>query len=609
MSIRLAKTAGFCWGVKRAVNLALRTAHERSQPIQTFGPLIHNRQALDLLRTKGIDQLPDDADASGCGPVLIRAHGVPPALENGLVERGFEVINATCPHVGRAQRIVDRESRRGHRILIVGDKGHAEVVGLLGYASGRGLVVECPEDVASLPDDLGGRICVVAQTTQGGDRFERCVEAIRNRFGDDVEVFNTRCNDTNNRQEELFELADQVEAIVVVGGRGSANTCRLADLARERGVPTWHVETADELPFDALDRFDEIGVTAGASTPHWIIEQVVDRLRAMQRRHLPLAVRTLLATARLLIIGQIVLALGAAALALAAAHFMQLAFRVEYLILPFLYLLAMHLLHYWATVPRDVSLASGLRRTLATHRRLVLAAAVVSLVGAVVLSALMGPWVFGLVAFSTLMGALYSFGRLPGTFRFRHPHEVPGSKDLCSAAAWAVMVVVVPWVHARGIAQWDWDDLLRLTLAGLFVFGMSLVRSLAADVREIEGDIVLGRETLPIVIGRRSTHLLLTVVLIGLGTLAVILGVFGNTIPDVLIFLMPVLLMVLAYWLTYRQKIRSHLLWALLLDVPFLAAGLLTLATIVPFGKLGAVITTVRLNFFESDVKSGISMS
>jgi 4-hydroxy-3-methylbut-2-enyl diphosphate reductase len=152
------------------------------------------------------------------------------------------------------------------------------------------------------------------------------------------------------------------------------------------------------------------------------------------------------------------------------------------------------------------------------------------------------------------------------------------------------MVVVVPWVHARGIAPWAWNDLLRLALAGLFVFGMSLVRSLAADVREIERDTVLGRETLPIVIGRRPTHLLLTVVLIGLAALAVLLGVLGDTVPDVAIFLTPVLLMALAYWLTYRQRIRSHLLWAFLLDAPFLAAGLLTLVTIVPFGKLGAAI-------------------
>jgi len=600
MAIRLAKTAGFCWGVKRAVDLALRVAHERPGHIFTFGPLIHNRQALDLLRTKGIEQLPSDShtgilpvqadgqdadgadpgrDARASGPVLIRAHGVAPEIKQSLVTRGFEVIDATCPHVARTQRIVERQAAQGSNVVIVGDRGHAEVEGLLGHAGGRGLVVEKPEDVATLPADLG-KVCVVAQTTQGGDRFERCVEAIRGRFGE-VEVFNTRCNDTNNRQGELFEMASQVEAIVVVGGRGSANTKRLADLARERGVPTWHVETAEELPLDSLERFEEIGVTAGSSTPHWIIEQVVDRLRAMQRRRWPLWVRALAAVGRLLVIGQIVLAIGAAALAFAAAHLMQIQYRIEYSALPFLYLWAMHLLHIYATLPRDLSLASGPTRAFAAHRRLALVVALVSLVVALVLSALMRPFVFSLVTLSTLVGAVYSFGKTPRgwfpQFRFRRLHQIPGSKDLCVALAWSMMVVIVPWVHVHGLGDLTLSSLARLALTASLVFGLSLVRSVTVDVREIEGDLLLGRETLPLFISRNLTHRLLTIILIGLGVESVIVGLVTEPFHAGAILLTPIVLMALAYWLTYTQNIRSHWVWTLLLDLPFLVAGGLSL--------------------------------
>jgi len=576
MGIRLAKTAGFCWGVKRAVDLALRVAHDRAGRILTFGPLIHNRQALDLLRTKGIDQLAPGSNGPAKGPVLIRAHGVAPEVRQSLAQRGFEILDATCPHVARTQRIVERQANEGRHVIIVGDRGHAEVDGLLGYSHGRGLVVERPEDVASLPADLD-KVCVVAQTTQGGDRFEQCVEAIRARYGQ-IEVFNTRCNDTNNRQGELFELASQVQALIVVGGRGSANTLRLAELARERRVPTWHVETADELPLDELQRFGEIGVTAGASTPHWIIEQVVDRLRALQMHRRPLWMRALSAAMRFLVIGQIVLAGSAAALAIAAAYLMRLGYRIEYSALPFLYLGAMHLLHLCATLPRDISLTSGPARTFIAHRRAALVGASVSLVVAITLSALMGSLVFALVTLSTLVGAIYSAGRIPRAwfpqFRFRHLHQIPGSKDLCVALAWSMMVVVVPWAHVHGLRNLNLlHNLVPLGLTAVFVFGLSLVRSLTVDYREIEGDLLLGRETLPIFIGRDLTHHLLTVVLAGLAVMALVLGFLTERFRDGLIPMTPVVLLAFAYWLTYRQKIRSHVAWSFLLDLPFLVAG------------------------------------
>jgi len=578
MAIRLAKTAGFCMGVRRAVNMALKTVHDRGGRIFTCGPLIHNRQALDLLRTKGIERLPDEPPSGGNVPVLIRAHGITPDLRRSLFERGFDVIDATCPHVARAQRIVEREAQKGRWVVIVGDRGHAEVEGLLGYARGRGVVVERPEDVEALPAELGP-ISVVAQTTQGGDRFERCVEALEARFGE-IEVFNTRCNDTNNRQTELFEMADEVEAIVVVGGRGSANTRRLAELAAARGVPTWHVETADELPLDELGKFEEIGVTAGASTPHWIIEQVVERLQAMQRRRKSLALRLGHTLARLLATGQLLLASGSAAMALAAARLMDIPPRLSYCALPFLYLWAMHLLHLYATLPRDASLVSGPMRSFVAHRRWALVAGVGSLVAALAVSAAMGPMPFVLVGFSTFLGAVYSFGKIPRRWlprvRFRRLHEIPGSKDFCVALAAAMMIAIVPWVEARGLGGFGWNEVFSLALTCAIVFGLMLVRSVAADLRQLESDLLLGRETLPVYAGRERTTKLMASVLGGLFVLALGAELLGAPLVRSRILLPPIALMAFIYWLTYKQKVRSHLLWEFLLDLPFFVPGALS---------------------------------
>jgi len=260
---------------------------------------------------------------------------------------------------------------------------------------------------------------------------------------------------------------------------------------------------------------------------------------------------------------------------------MKLDYRFEYSALPFLYLWAMHLLHLCATLPRDLALTSGPTRTFTAHRRPALIAALVSLVVAIGLSALMGRLVFALVTFSTFCGAVYSAGKLPrGWFRrsrFHHLHQIPGSKDLCVALAWAMMIVVVPWVHVHGLKELSPANLMPLALTATFVFGLSLVRSLTVDYREIEGDLLLGRETLPIFIGRDLTHHLLTIVLAGLVVMAGVLGLLAEHFFDSLITLTPVVLLAFAYWLTYRQKIRSHVAWSSLLDLPFLAAGALSL--------------------------------
>ena len=273
MNVILAKSAGFCMGVRRAVDKARALARETASGIHTDGPLVHNRQLMDTLGSQGITECGDPRSLSA-GILLIRAHGIPPDRRRMLERLPVRLEDATCPDVARIQGLIRRHVRKGYGIIIFGDAGHPEVLGLLGYAGDAGHVVQTADHVAALPDL--DRVCLVAQSTQFPDEYHRIADAAKRRFPG-VEVLDTICEATKARQGELKELARVTDAIVVVGGRHSANTIRLAALARTLR-PTFHVRTADDIdPSDFAD-FRGVALTAGASTPDEVIEGVRRRL-------------------------------------------------------------------------------------------------------------------------------------------------------------------------------------------------------------------------------------------------------------------------------------------------------------------------------------------
>ncbi|MCX5906319.1 MAG: 4-hydroxy-3-methylbut-2-enyl diphosphate reductase, partial [Deltaproteobacteria bacterium] len=271
-------------GVRRAMDIALEALLKKEGPIYTYGPLIHNPQILELLEEKGVKILNAEEGLSACLPageparqtMIIRAHGVAPQERQAIKDAGMRTLDATCPHVGKVQGIIKRYANEGYAIIIVGEKDHAEVMGLLGYAGGRGQVVNTREEVEDLAPM--GRVCCVAQTTQDRLHFQTIVGALQKRFPG-VKVFNTICSSTHQRQEEVLALARRVEAMVVVGGKGSGNTRRLVKISEGTGIPTFHAETEKELDLAKLSQYSVIGVTAGASTPNWLILKVVERLR------------------------------------------------------------------------------------------------------------------------------------------------------------------------------------------------------------------------------------------------------------------------------------------------------------------------------------------
>ncbi|MFN4131560.1 MAG: 4-hydroxy-3-methylbut-2-enyl diphosphate reductase, partial [Caldimicrobium sp.] len=275
MQIRIAKKAGFCMGVRRAVNLVLKALKEEKSPLYTYGPLIHNPQTLELLSQLGVKILKSIEDNAPYGVCILRAHGVPPK-EKMALEKKFKVIDGTCPRVLKVQALAKKAISEGKEVIIIGDKEHSEVKGILGYCEGKGYVVSSFQDIENLPHLKN--YLILSQTTQEEEIFEMLSQEILNKYPGG-EVINTICNATEVRQREVKRLCEECEAIIVIGGKFSANTNRLAQIAKAEGKKVYLVERADELPLEEIEKFSSVGITAGASTPNWLINEVVDKIK------------------------------------------------------------------------------------------------------------------------------------------------------------------------------------------------------------------------------------------------------------------------------------------------------------------------------------------
>ncbi|MEG6616250.1 bifunctional 4-hydroxy-3-methylbut-2-enyl diphosphate reductase/30S ribosomal protein S1 [Peptococcaceae bacterium 1198_IL3148] len=274
LEILIASKAGFCFGVKRAIEMAQQTAQDKNGPVYTYGPIIHNQQVVNKLQEQGINKIGNITDEKP-GSLIIRSHGVEPQIFEEATKVGHEVIDATCPFVGRVQKLVRELAAEGYQVVIVGEKDHPEVQGIVGWSDGKALVVENAAEAEKITGY--NRIGVVAQTTQPEANFNQVVRTLQNK-GIEVKVCNTICSATQERQKAALELAQKVDVMIVVGGTNSANTGKLTKLCMGTGTTTYQIETAAELKAEWFDGVKRAGLTAGASTPSWVIEEVVNRM-------------------------------------------------------------------------------------------------------------------------------------------------------------------------------------------------------------------------------------------------------------------------------------------------------------------------------------------
>ena len=282
MEVIRAKTAGFCFGVERAVNTVYKQIEtHREVPIYTYGPIIHNEEVIKDLEKKGVTVLrsEEELDALEQGVVIIRSHGVEKRIYDKLEVKGIEIVDATCPFVKKIHNIVQKESQKEKYIIIIGNPKHPEVEGIRGWAGERVSVVQNAEDVEKLSLEKGEKVCVVSQTTFNYNKFKDLVEIISEKSYD-IHVLNTICNATKERQIEAKSIAEKVDAMIVIGDKHSSNTQKLFEICASACKDTYYIQTLDDLDMNQLGSVVKtVGITAGASTPNNIIEEVQNNVR------------------------------------------------------------------------------------------------------------------------------------------------------------------------------------------------------------------------------------------------------------------------------------------------------------------------------------------
>ena len=286
MEVTVAKSAGFCFGVKRAVDTVYREIESGEKPVYTFGPIIHNEQVVEDLENRGVQVIHSEDELEGLsgGTVVIRSHGVSRDVCEKIEARGMKIVDATCPFVKKIHRIVDEEGRKGRHIVIIGSADHPEVQGIMGWASGPVTVVHTAEEAESFVPENGKPISIVAQTTFNYNKFKDLVEILcKKRYDNNVlnilNILNTICNATEERQKEAQNIAGEVDTMLVVGGRHSSNTQKLFEICKKECGNTYYIQTPVDLDSEMFQCSSYVGITAGASTPNKIIEEVQEHVR------------------------------------------------------------------------------------------------------------------------------------------------------------------------------------------------------------------------------------------------------------------------------------------------------------------------------------------
>jgi 4-hydroxy-3-methylbut-2-enyl diphosphate reductase len=569
MKILIAKTSGFCMGVRRAVEMVLDTPDQQASPIFTYGPLIHNPQVLNLLQSKDItilDEIPDQ----GSGTVLIRAHGVPPTTKQGLKEANFKVIDATCPRVIKVQTIIRKHAKKNYASIIIGDKDHPEVIGLLGYARQKGHVIGTMQELEALP--AFENAIIVAQTTQN-TRFFEAVKSWTAANHPHYKIYNTICDSTERRQAEVKRLAESVDAVIVVGGRNSGNTRRLAEIARETGKPAYHIESETDLKTidsNVLISARHIGITAGASTPNWIIKKVYRSLEALQVKRKNNWRRILFGVQRGLLLTNIYVSLGAGCLSYACSKLQGFSQFFPYVLIAMLYVQSMHILAHLTGNKADQFNDPERAGFYEKYKRLLTVLAITAGGAGLVIAFTLGWFPFLLLLVMSLLGLSYNRILVPKRFtavRYRRIKDIPGSKTFLIAMAWGIVTALLTPLSLADKPHWI-TGLIFLWAAGL-VFA----RTAFFDILDMQGDRIVGKETIAILLGEKRSLSLLKIILMLLIAALFVLSAF-HLISYLGFFLIssPILLLLLLS--AYEQGILlPSVKLELLVETNFLMAG------------------------------------
>jgi len=527
-------------GVRRAVEMVLDAPKMHEEPIFTFGPLIHNLQVLELLEEKGITIL-DKIPANQSGTVIIRAHGVPPKKIIELEKAGFNVIDATCPRVIKVQILIKRHVEKGYAAIIVGDEDHPEVIGLLGYAKDQGYVLGSNESLDSLPSFE--KAIVVAQTTQNKILFADIKDRIERKYPHYI-IYDTICDSTIKRQAEVRALDADVDAFVVVGGLNSGNTKRLVETAQESGKPTYHIETEADLNDSSLESANHVGITAGASTPKWVINRVFRTIEKIPLRKGRTWLKALFNIQQALLLTNIYVALGAASLCYACASLQGIQDFSHWAQISMFYILSMHTLNNLIKSKTDIYNDPGRALFYKKYRSVLVFLAVLTGALGLIIAYRTGPKPFGLLLVMSILGLSYNFKLMPNLKKGRNYslQDFPGSKTVLITLAWGVVTALFPFFGL--------DSPIHMNTVIVFLWSVCIVfvRTAFFDILDMQGDRIVGKSTIPLIFGEKNTLRFLKRTLVAVILLVTLFTAF-EFIPTLGIALTacPILLLVILY--------------------------------------------------------------
>lgn len=467
----------------------MRERQREKAELFTYGPIIHNNQVLELLKTKEIRILPE-GDSRHQGTVVIRAHGVPPEVKEKLRARGLKVVDGTCPKVRWVQGLVKKHIKLGRDVVILGEREHPEVVGLVGHGMGKPHVIQRVEDIENLPE-LKDPV-LLAQTTQERERFWRAAEKLKEKYPE-LLIFDTICNATKERQEEVKALSEKVQAIVVVGGRHSGNTRRLLEVAQGTGRPAYLVETEQEIDPRWFEGVDSVGVTAGASTPNWMLIRVLKRLEDISKKKESLLTKMTKATLRFAFYTGILAALSVASVLIGIQAMTKA--QLGYLTPMVVALLFISMLITARYVDRE-SLSyndPNMYQFLVDYRVGVMAFGTFCLVMALYLSYKHLTWLHTMGGILMFLGVLgYRMQKKLGIDR---AFSLPGTRSLGEAFIFAILSG--PFINAE---KWIQEPLSALF--PLFIcLSFGIARSLFQDILHFQGDLLVGEKSLSVIFG------------------------------------------------------------------------------------------------------------
>ena len=566
MKIVVAQTAGFCMGVRRAVDMVLDASNSSSDPIYTYGSLIHNSQVLAMLEEKKIFRI-DKIPEKGTGIVLIRAHGVPPEDKKALKNAGFTVINATCLRVVRVQVIISKYAQKGYSTLIIGDEKHPEVIGLLGYAGGKGHTVTTMAQLCTLPRFENA--VVVAQTTQDTAFYDE-IKAWCKINAPHYQIFDTICGSTERRQAEIRELAKVNDAVIVVGGKQSGNTKRLAQIASGTGKPVAHIEDISQIDYGKLSLAKSVAIIAGASTPNWIINEAYAQIESnLQPQH---PAKSLLFLIRVFLLKtNIMAAAGAGFLTYACSMLQGIPQDFKHALIAMLYVLSMQILNNLFTIKSDKYNHPQRALFYKKNRTYLCVLAVLSGTAGLYLSFITGALSFFVLLVMTLLGLSYNLKiipLLPKKGQIARIKDIPGSKTVLITIAWGTVTCLLPAITNQ-------SSLLPVAVVFLFAIGLVFARTAFFDILAIQGDRITGKETLPILLGEKASMAIIQYVLIA--DMCIILLTYSTDLlvsnAFFLAFIPFIMLLLIKFF--KKNSLISSVQRELVIEFSFLAAGLL----------------------------------